>query len=40
MKILTYTAPARGHLSPTVPVLLELQRRGRGRDDALRTRTP
>lgn len=28
MKVLVYTAPARGHLFPTVPVLLELQRRG------------
>lgn len=27
-KILCYTSPARGHLFPTVPVLLELQRRG------------
>lgn len=28
MKVLVYTAPARGHLFPTVPVLLELQARG------------
>jgi len=28
MRVLLYTAPARGHLFPTVPVLLELQRRG------------
>ncbi len=28
MKVLVYTAPSRGHLFPTVPVLLELQRRG------------
>ncbi|GAB3584442.1 glycosyltransferase [Calidifontibacter terrae] len=28
MKVLVYTAPARGHLFPTVPILLELQRRG------------
>lgn len=28
MKVLCYTSPARGHLFPTVPVLLELQRRG------------
>lgn len=28
MKVLAYTAPARGHLFPTVPILLELQRRG------------
>lgn len=28
MKILCYTSPARGHLYPTVPILLELQRRG------------
>ncbi len=28
MKVFVYTAPARGHLFPTVPVLLELQQRG------------
>lgn len=28
MKILVHTSPARGHLYPTVPILLELQRRG------------
>lgn len=28
MKVLCYTSPARGHLFPTVPMLLELQRRG------------
>jgi MGT family glycosyltransferase len=28
VKVLVYTAPARGHLFPTVPILLELQRRG------------
>lgn len=28
MKIFAYTSPARGHLFPTVPILLELQRRG------------
>jgi MGT family glycosyltransferase len=28
MKIFAYTSPARGHVFPTVPVLLELQRRG------------
>jgi MGT family glycosyltransferase len=28
MKVLCYTSPARGDLFPTVPVLLELQRRG------------
>jgi MGT family glycosyltransferase len=28
MKALVYTAPARGHLYPTVPLLLELQQRG------------
>lgn len=28
MKVLCYTAPIRGHLFPTVPILLELQRRG------------
>lgn len=28
MKVLSYTSPARGHLFPTVPLLLELQRRG------------
>lgn len=28
MKVLAYTSPARGHLFPTVPILLELQRRG------------
>ena len=28
MKVLVYTAPARGHLFPTVPILMELQRRG------------
>lgn len=28
MKVLCYTSPARGHLFPTVPILLELQRRG------------
>lgn len=28
MKVLCYTSPARGHLFPTVPTLLELQRRG------------
>jgi len=28
MKVLVYTAPSRGHLFPTIPVLLELQRRG------------
>jgi MGT family glycosyltransferase len=27
-KLLCYTSPARGHLYPTMPVLLELQRRG------------
>jgi len=27
-KILCYTSPARGHLFPTVPILLELRRRG------------
>lgn len=28
MKVLCYTSPARGHLFPTVPILLELRRRG------------
>jgi UDP:flavonoid glycosyltransferase YjiC (YdhE family) len=28
MKVVCYTSPARGHLFPTVPILLELQRRG------------
>ncbi|PVG83269.1 glycosyl transferase [Nocardioides gansuensis] len=28
MKVLCYTAPVRGHLFPTVPILLELKRRG------------
>lgn len=28
MKVLCYTSPARGHLFPTVPILLELQHRG------------
>ena len=28
MKVLAYTSPARGHLFPIVPVLLELRRRG------------
>ncbi len=28
MKIVCYTSPARGHLFPTVPILLELRRRG------------
>lgn len=28
MKVLAYTSPARSHLFPTVPILLELQRRG------------
>lgn len=28
MKVLVYTAPARGHLFPAVPILLELKRRG------------
>jgi MGT family glycosyltransferase len=28
MRVLAYTSPARGHLFPTMPVLLELQRRG------------
>jgi UDP:flavonoid glycosyltransferase YjiC (YdhE family) len=28
VKVFVYTAPARGHLFPTVPILLELQRRG------------
>jgi len=28
MKFLAYTSPARGHLYPTVPILLELRRRG------------
>lgn len=28
MKVLCYTSPARGELFPTVPILLELQRRG------------
>jgi MGT family glycosyltransferase len=28
MKVFVYTAPARGHLFPTMPILLELQRRG------------
>ena len=28
MKVFVYTAPSRGHLFPTVPVLLELRRRG------------
>lgn len=28
MRILAYTAPAKGHLYPAVPILLELQRRG------------
>lgn len=28
MKVLVYTAPLRGHLFPTVPILLELKRRG------------
>jgi MGT family glycosyltransferase len=28
VKVLVYTAPARGHLFPTVPILLELQSRG------------
>ena len=27
-KLLCYTSPARGHLYPTVPILLEWQRRG------------
>ncbi|MEV1131293.1 hypothetical protein [Agromyces sp. NPDC049794] len=28
MKVFAYTSPGRGHLFPTVPILLELQRRG------------
>jgi MGT family glycosyltransferase len=28
MKVLAYTSPARGHLYPVVPILLELRRRG------------
>ena len=28
MKVLVYTAPAKGHLFPTIPILLELQKRG------------
>jgi UDP:flavonoid glycosyltransferase YjiC (YdhE family) len=28
MKVLAYTSPARSHLFPTVPILLEFQRRG------------
>jgi hypothetical protein len=35
MKVLAYTSPARGHLYPIVPILLELQRRGH--EIALRT---
>jgi UDP:flavonoid glycosyltransferase YjiC (YdhE family) len=35
MKVLAYTSPARGHLYPVVPILLELQRRGH--EIALRT---
>ncbi len=35
MKVLCYTPPARGHLFPTVPILLEL--RGRGHDVVVRT---
>ncbi|ABL82468.1 MULTISPECIES: glycosyltransferase [unclassified Nocardioides] len=35
MKVLCYTSPARGHLFPTVPILLEL--RGRGHDVVVRT---
>ncbi len=35
MKVLAYTSPARGHLYPLVPILLEL--RDRGHDIAVRT---
>ena len=28
MKVVCYTSPSRGHLFPTVPILLELRRRG------------
>lgn len=28
MKVLVYTAPAKGHLFPTIPIVLELQKRG------------
>ena len=35
MKVLCYTSPARGHLFPTVPILLEL--RSRGHDVVVRT---
>ncbi len=35
MKVLCYTSPARGHLFPTVPILLEL--RNRGHDVVVRT---
>jgi MGT family glycosyltransferase len=35
MRLLAYTSPARGHLYPAVPILLEL--RGRGYEVALRT---
>lgn len=35
MKVLAYTSPAKGHLFPIVPVLLELQ--GRGHDVHVRT---
>lgn len=38
MKILSYMSPARGHLYPTVPILLELRRRGH--DIALRAMAP
>ena len=35
MKVLAYTSPARGHLFPMMPILLELQ--GRGHDVVVRT---
>jgi UDP:flavonoid glycosyltransferase YjiC (YdhE family) len=35
VKVLAYTSPARGHLYPIVPILIELQ--SRGHEVALRT---
>jgi UDP:flavonoid glycosyltransferase YjiC (YdhE family) len=35
MKVLAYTSPARGHLYPLIPILLEL--RSRGHEVAVRT---
>jgi MGT family glycosyltransferase len=35
VKVLAYTSPARGHLYPIVPILMELQRRGH--ENAVRT---